>query len=124
MLEGRIKAVAPPGTIIPEPRAQGQFRVKGDGIRRNQHALIYTIPNHKNPTAPHEKGITYAELEKAYAQLRQTGMLEMKWFQKHLTACNAEGSYNFTTAGGLFELLGEAKYERLGAYRWLGAAAA
>jgi|SRR5271163_3187812 len=121
MLERRIKAVAPPGTIIPKPRAQGHFYVKGDGIRRDQRALIYTIPNHSNPIAPHEKGVTYAELEHAYTRLLQTGMLETKWFKQHLSACYAEGSCNFTTVGGLFELLGEAKCERPGTYRWLDA---
>ena len=118
MLERRIKAVAPPGTIIPKPRAQGDFRVKGDGIRRGQRARIYTIPNHKIPAKPHEKGIGFAELEQAYAEFRQSGRLTTEWFKLHLSACYNEGSCNFTTVGGLFILLGEAEYERPGVY-WL-----
>ena len=117
MLERRIKAVAPPGTVIPKPRAKSPFRIKGEGIRRGQRALIYTIPNHKNPTAPNEKGITYVEFERAFAQLQQTGTLENKWFKQHLAACYNEGSCNFTTVGGLFELLGEAEYQAPGIYR-------
>jgi hypothetical protein len=101
VLEKRIKAVAPPGTNIPKPQARAPFRVKG-GFRRGQRALIDTIPNHSSPARPHERGITYAELEQAYAQLQQTGRLTTTWFQEHLSRCYAEGSCNFTTVGGLF----------------------
>ena len=116
MLEKRIKSVAPPGTKIPKPTARSAFRVKGDGMRRGEPALIYTIPNHSDPAKPHEKGVTYTELERAYAQLHQTGSLPSAWFQRHLPACYTDGSCNFTTIGGLFELLGEAKYQSRGVY--------
>ena len=116
MIEKRIKAVAPPGTTIPKPHARKSFRVKGDGVRRGRPALIYTIPNHREPARPHEKGVTYAELDRAYAQLQRTGELTTAWFQAHLPGCYGEGSCNFTTVGGLFELLGEAEYEGRGRY--------
>lgn len=116
MLQQRIRAVAAPGTTIPKPQARGAFRVKGDGARRGQPALIYTVPNHSDPTRPHEKGVTYAEMEQAYAQLQRTGTLTTAWFRKRLPGCYAEGSCNFTTVGGLFELLGEAAYESRGVY--------
>lgn len=116
MLEKRIRSVAPPGTIIPKPQARMAFRVKGDGIRRGYPALIYTIPNHNDPARPHEKGVTYAELERAYAQILRMGTRTRAWFQTHLANCYDEGSCNFTTVGGLFELLGEAVYERRGVY--------
>jgi hypothetical protein len=111
MLEKRIRSVAPPGTIIPKPQARKPFRVKGDGIRRGHPALIYTIPNHADPARSHKKGVTYAELDRAYAELQRTGTLTSAWFQRHLPACYAEGSCNFTTVGGLFQLLGEAPYD-------------
>jgi hypothetical protein len=116
MLEKRIRSVAPPGTIIPKPQARKAFRVKGDGTRRGRPALIYTIPNHSDPARPYEKGVTYGELERAYAQLQRTGTLTTTWFKTHLPDCYAEGSCNFTTVGGLFELLGEAAYEQRGMY--------
>lgn len=115
-LQNRFRSAAPPGTIIPKPQSRRTFRVKGDGTRRGAPALIYTIPNHSDPSSPHEKGVTYAELERAYNQLRRTGTLTTTWFQTHLPACYAEGPCNFTTVGGLFELLGEAAYERRGIY--------
>jgi hypothetical protein len=116
MLETRIKGVATPGTVIPKPQAQAPFRVKGDGVRRGQRALVYTIPNHGNPGKPHEKGVTYVELEEAYAQLHRAGTLTNAWFRQHLRGCYAEGSCNFTTVGGLFVLLGEAQYAGPGSY--------
>ena len=116
MLERRIRSVAVPGTVIPKPQAKKPFRVKGDGVRRGRPALIYTIPNHSDPSKPRQKGVTYAELERAYAQFRKTGTLTSAWFQKHLPGCYAEGSCNFTTVGGLFELLGEAVYQSRGTY--------
>ncbi len=111
-LERRIRAAAPPGTTIPKPAARSLFTVKGDGMRRDEPALIYRIPNHSDPQKPYEKGVTYRELERAHEQLHQTGELTSAWFRRTLAACHAEGSCNFTTVGGLFELLGEADYDR------------
>ena len=47
-----------PGTIIPKPQARADFIVKGWSVRRGERALIYTIPNHKAPTKPYQKGVT------------------------------------------------------------------
>jgi len=116
MLERRIRAAAPPSTVIPKPAARRPFRVAGDGIRRGQPALIYTIPNHTDRRRPYQKGVTWQELERAYAQLVRTGELTTDWFRRHLAGCYEEGSCNFTTVGGLFELLGEATYQRRGVY--------
>ena len=120
MIANRIRRVAPPGTEIPKPAARKPFRVKGWGQRRGEEALIYTIPNHREPRSPHEKGVTAGELDAAYAQLRSTGELTHRWFAKHLPKCAAEGSCNFTTIGGLFELLGVASYVGRGLYAAAG----
>jgi|HubBroStandDraft_6_1064221.scaffolds.fasta_scaffold708579_2 hypothetical protein len=117
MLESRIRAIAPPGTLIPKPEAQGEFRIKGDGFRRGQRARVYTIPNNKNSAKPYEKGVTWAEFDQAYAELYHSGRLTTAWFKQNFKACYDEGSCNFTTVGGLFELLGDAEYERRGVYR-------
>ena len=78
---------------------------------------MYTIPNHKNPQKPYEKGVTVSEIQEAYAQLVASGTLTRQWFEKNLSECNAEGGCNLTTIGGLFALLGEAAYEGVGTYR-------
>lgn len=117
MIFERILQIAPSGTVIPKPEAKGEFRIKRLGTRRGERALIYTIPNHKNPEKPYEKGITASEFEIAYEELVASGEFTRQWFKRHLPKCEAEGTCNFTTIGGLFVLLGEAAYERQGVYR-------
>ncbi|NTU44156.1 MAG: hypothetical protein HGA99_01360 [Chlorobiaceae bacterium] len=104
------------GTIIPKPAAKAPFLVKGWGIRREEQALIYKIPNHKKPEKPYEKGITVSEFEKAYQEIQRTGFFTRKWFDRTLSKCSQEGGCNFTTIGGIFQLLGIATYSKRGVY--------
>lgn len=104
------------GTIIPKPEATAEFRIKGWGIRRGEPALIYLIPNHKSPGKPLEKGITVSEFERAHAEITATGQLTRAWFNSVLDRCANEGGCNFTTIGGIFELLGLARYVGRGSY--------
>lgn len=117
MVFRRVLRIAPAGTVIPKPAARGDYRVKGVGMRRGERALIYSVPNHKNPQKPYEKGITCGEFERAYDELVASGELTRQWFNQHLPECSAEGGCNFTTIGGLLVLLGEAVYEKQGVYR-------
>ena len=117
MIVDRIREKVRSGMIIPKPEAKADFVVKGWGRRRGEKALIYTIPNHNNPEKPYEKGITDSEFELAYQQLQRSGELTRAWFDEKLPACNKEGSCNFTSVGGIFELLGEATYSGRGAYQ-------
>ena len=93
-----------------ETRAKADLRVKGWGERRGEPALIYSIPNHQNPNATHHKGITQSEFEKAYQVLQRTGEFSRIWFNQYLPACAKEGGCNFTTIGGIFQLLSLAEY--------------
>jgi hypothetical protein len=106
-----------PGTVIPKPEAKGDFTIKGWGRRRRQPALVYFVPNHRNPEKPTEMGINTLEWEQAYQQLLDTGEFTRKWFNFRLARCANEGSCNFTTIGGIFSLLGLATYEPKGVYR-------
>jgi len=106
-----------PGTIIPKPAARADFVVKRVwGVRRGENALIYTIPNHNTPTKPYRKGITESEWVHAFEHLTDAGDFSRSWFERSMPACAKEGGCNFTTIGGIFELLGHATYER-GTYR-------
>jgi hypothetical protein len=113
-IENRIT----PGMTIPKPQANADFIVKGWGIRRGERALIYTIPNHGDPGRPYQKGIAASEWRRAFEQLRDAGAISRSWFDRSLPACAKEGGCNFTTIGGVFELLGCAVYSR-GEYRVL-----
>jgi len=116
MISDQIKNKISPGMVIPKPVARADFIVKGWGKRRGEPALIYQIPNHNPFGRPYEKGITISEFEMAYQQLDATGFFTRKWFQANMTACDKEGSCNFTTIGGIFKLLGYARYTQ-GAYK-------
>jgi hypothetical protein len=116
MIVQRIRATISQGTVIPKPEAKSNFVVKAWGRRRGECALVYFIPNNRNPDKPHEKGITKTELNCAYEQLQRSGELTHAWFTKNLPECAKEGSCNHTTIGGIFELLGVAKYSSRGVY--------
>ncbi len=113
----QIKGTVSAGMLIPKPAASGPFTVKGWGKRRGEEALIYLIPNHRNPQKPHEKGVTISEFRRAHSQLLVAGEFTRTWFIANLAECANEGSCNFTTIGGIFELLGLAQYVDRGAYR-------
>lgn len=112
MIIEQIRRIALPGTVIPKPDAKADFKVKGWGRRRGECALIYFVPNHENPRSPYENGITESEWEQAYQQIIKNGEFSRRWFEQNMEACNDEGGCNFTTIGGIFELLGIAYYER------------
>ncbi len=117
MIVDRIRREIAGSAVIPKPEATAPFYVKGWGRRRGQAALIYKIPNHSNPSKPHEKGVTEGELNAAYEELLATDTLTRTWFNHALRECAAEGACNFTTIGGLFQLLGIAYYAGRGIYR-------
>jgi len=111
-----IERAIRPGMAIPKPQTERDFVVKGFGIRRGQPALIYFIPNNKNPANPYQKGITNSEWVAAFQQLERSGEFSREWFEKYLPNCAKEGGCNFKTIGGIFQLLKLADYER-GRYR-------
>ena len=111
-----IEKSATPGKVIPKPAAVGSYKVKDWGKRRGERALIYTIPNNSNPSFPHEKCVTEGEWVQAFERLMSEGELSRSWFEKKMAGCNKEGGCNFTTIGGIFELLGYARHEH-GLYR-------
>ena len=103
------------GDVIPKPNAKESFLIKGMGKRRGEEALIYLIPSHTG-RSPYQKGITLSEFDSAYSQLKTSGELTRQWFNLNLQKCAKEGACNFTTVGGIFELLKLAKYCGKGCY--------
>ena len=112
----RLEADIVPGCLIPKPETDGEYRVKGWGTRRGERALIYFIPNRKDGSKPYQKGVTVSEWKRTYERLVSAGELRNSWFQSALPACHGEGSCNFTTIGGAFELLGLAERNGRGTY--------
>ena len=116
MIIDRIRDEIVAGMVIPKPCAKADFIIKDWGKRMKRPALVYKIPNHKDPERPYQKGITEKEFEEAYKQIEATGKLTREWFNNNLSACAKEGSCNFTSIGGIFELLGIAHYSKRGVY--------
>lgn len=116
MIADRIRNSIFSGMCIPKPEAKADFYVKNWGRRRGEPALIYSIPNHRSPGKGLAKGITESEFVQAYAELQLSGKFTRTWFNGHLAKCAKEGGCNFTTIGGVFEILGEAKYSSRGVY--------
>jgi hypothetical protein len=116
MLVDRILTEIAFGTVIPKPAAKAMFKFKGEGILRGERAIFYSIPNRKNPHKSGQKGVTASQLEKAYEQLLKTGRLTRDWWNTHVRHAGNEGGCNFTTVGGLLQLLGEAEYVERGIF--------
>lgn len=116
MLIDEILRRIPAGSVIPKPSAKAPFLLLGDGKRRGERAVIYSIPNHGRPERPYRKGLTQSELEIARLELERSGELTRKWFNEHLESAAREGGCNFTTLGGLLQLLGRAQYAERARY--------
>ncbi len=112
MIVERIRREVRPGAVVPKPETARDYIVKGWGRRRGEDALIYLIPNLTDPKNPYEKGITISEWEQAHRQLQENGEISRQWFNRNMPACAKEGGCNFTTIGGVFELLGIVTYQR------------
>jgi hypothetical protein len=116
MIIERIRSHILEGTVIPKAKTRAEYRMKGWGQSRGEIALVYTIPNRKHPDHPHQKGITESEFRQAYGELQRSGKLTRAWFNNHFSKCAKERPCNFTTIGGIFQLLGEANYSGQGLY--------
>ena len=107
----------PIGTYIPKPKSSDSSKVYGWGQRRGEKALVYAMPNHSKRERPHKKGVTVSELRQAYDQIATTGEFTRAWFNERMPDCSKEGACNYTTIGGVLELVGVAKYDGPSVYR-------
>lgn len=117
MILERIKSDVRPGTVIPKPQSALEYRVVGWGQSRGEDALVYSIPTRSSGGKPSTKRIKISDFQAAYDVLVKTGKFTHNWFEENLPDCAKDGNCNFTTIGGIFELLGEAQYGHRGAYR-------
>lgn len=116
-LKQKIESL-PAGTVIPKPESENDFTIKGVGMRRGEEALVYRIPTNNPIKYPrgHEKGVTFTEFYEAYSVLQETSSFTREWFDENLPECAKEGGCNFTTIGGIFQLLGIASYSEPATY--------
>jgi len=115
IIEG-IKSDIRPGTIIPKPQSAREYRVVGWGQSRGEDALVYSIPTLLSGGKASKKRIKISDFKAAYDVLVKTGQFTYSWFKDNLPDCAKDGNCNFTTIGGIFELLGVAQYADRGVY--------
>ena len=111
MIIEEIKKVARPGTKIPKPISKDDYIVSGWVTSKGEDALKYLIGERQHP-----KYIRVSEFKAAYDMLSSSGEFTRKWFNENLPESAREWC-NFTTIGGIFELLGVAEHLEEGGYR-------
>lgn len=90
--------------------------VVGWGWSRNEDALVYRLPMRPGTKKASEKRIRSSAFVEAFRVLQGTGRLTRTWFARRFPDLERDGSCNFTTLGGVFVLLGEARYIGSGEY--------
>lgn len=112
MIIKRIREEIKSGTSIPKPKSKDDYIVDGWGISRGEKALRYLIG-----VKQHSKYLRISDFEAAYAELYISGKFTRKWFNENLPQSAKDGWCNFTSIGGIFELLGIAIHHEEGCYK-------
>lgn len=103
-----VKERIVPGTTIPRPKSKDLIVKKWTDS--NGGGITYS-------TLSYRKTVTIYELVAAYEQLMSIeGQITRQWFEKSVTHSKSRPC-NFTALGGIFVVLGLAKYVKPGIYR-------
>jgi len=115
-----IKSKVPPGTIIPKPQSKKVYPVTGwKHNRQGKEVLEYSIPT-KSGTGKQQKKTIFSEVfEAAYEALCSKRDITKDWLANTFPKVNAAGGCNFTTLGGIFEILNLVERAGRGVYRRL-----
>ena len=112
-----IKKITLPGLKIPKPKCVANYQVIKWVYKNDENIMRYSIPNKINVGKPYTKSIKESDFKKAYIQLSKVGLLNRNWFNKELQHDSYCHPCNFTTIGGIFELLEIVTYDmKLKAY--------
>lgn len=112
-----VKKIALPGLKIPKPISDANYQVIKWVCKNGENIMYYSIPNKINASKPYTKSIKESDFKKAYFQLSKVGLLNRIWFNKELQHDSCCHPCNFTTIGGIFELLEITTYDtKLKAY--------
>jgi len=114
-----IKRTMLPGTRIPKPRSKETYRFVRWGFSRGEEALVYQIPAKPGTKKLSTKRIPRSVFEEAYETLLNKGEITKVWFANAFPKVDADGSCNFTTLGGIFQILNLAEWAGEGVYRRL-----
>lgn len=115
----QIRDALKKGVRIPKPRSKEAYRFVGWRSSRGEEAFVYEIPERPGSKRPSTKRIPCSAFKEACRTLLENGEITRAWFAEAFPQVNADGSCNFTTLGGIFQILGLAKCVRPGVYQRL-----
>ena len=99
------------GDSIPKPDTKKTKVIEIKPNRNGELSLYYSIGKQGN-----SKFVTKSDFENAFDVLNTKHEFTRKWFNEHLDKKKSKPC-NFTTIGGVFELLGKAKFIGNGIYK-------
>ena len=88
------------------------YTIKGPGKRHGGEAIVYLVPNRKDPDKPSHKGFAASELRRAYQRLLSSGEFSRAWFESEMKECAKGAPCNFLAIGAAFVGLKVANKER------------
>jgi hypothetical protein len=115
----QVRNILKEGIIIPKPRSKEAYRSLGWKSSRGEEAFIYALPKRPKSKRASTKRIPSSVFKEACRILIEDGAITKAWFTEAFPKLNADGSCNFTTLGGVFQILGFAKWAKPGSYKRL-----
>lgn len=101
---------------IPKPLSSATYLLVRMGESRGERAVVYQLPVRPGSKRASTKRIPFSAIETSARQLLAAGLLTRRWFASRFPKLEADGTCNFTTVGGILELLGYARYAGQGEY--------
>ena len=102
--------------VVPKPQSPETYRLVSIGESRGARALVYELPKRPGSKSVSTKRIPLSAIEECASRLLETGSLTRTWFVEHYPKLEKDGTCNFTTVGGVLQLLGLARYSGPGEY--------
>ena len=119
MIWNLIKETIKPGTIIQKPKSKKKYHFLGCGVSRGEESFVYELPTNPNTKRSSKKRIPCSAFNEAYKILLKNGEITKTWFASAFPKVNADGGCNFTTLGGVFQIIKLAEWINAGTYRRL-----
>ena len=115
-IQHRVEQLVREQAVVPKPLSSGTCRLLRIGESRGARALVYELPKRPESKRASTKRIPLSVFEECADRLSDTGSFTRTWFAEHYPKLESDGTCNFTTVGGILQLLGLALYSGSGEY--------
>lgn len=115
-IQREVERLVQQHAVVPKPQSSETYRLLRVGESRGERAVVYELPKRPKSKRASTKRIPLSAFEKCARQLSATRSLTRKWFADQYPELEVDGTCNFTTLGGVLELLGLARYSGPGEY--------